>query len=128
MDAVHERRVVAHLRWQRREQVTDPLLVGDIDIEVPDQRDRTVGPNGLTAPGELARLHVALHDVDAVLLVEGDAGDFIEADDVVLRDEAALSSGVVDEHPGNGGLAAGDQVRVGRDLLKQVGLAGAARP
>lgn len=61
-------------------------------------------------------------------MVEGDAGDFIEADDVVLRDEAALPGGVVDEHPGNGGLAAGNQVRVGRDLLEQVGLAGATRP
>ena len=108
--------------------MADPLLVGDIHVEVPDQHDRTVTTDGLTAPGELTRLHVALHDVDAVLLVEGDAGDFIEADDVVLRDEAALPSGVVDEHPGNGGLAAGNQVRVGRDLLEQVGLASATRP
>ena len=40
---------------------------------------------------ELAGLHVALHDVDAVLLVEGDAGDLVEADDVVLADQPALA-------------------------------------
>ena len=89
-----------------------------IDIEVTDKHHGAIGTDAFLTPAEFARLHVALHDVDAVLLVEGDAGDFVEADDVVLRDEAALSSGVVDEHPGNGGLAAGNQVRVGRDLLE----------
>jgi hypothetical protein len=127
VDAVHERRVVAHLGRQRREQVADALLVGDVDVEVADQHDRAVGADRLTASRELAGLHVALHDVDAVLLVEGDAGDLVEADDVVLGDQAALSGGVVDEHAGDGGLAAGDQVGVRRDLLEQVRLAGAAR-
>ena len=76
---------------------------------------------------ELAGLHVALHDVHAVLLVEGDAGDFVEADDVVLADQAALAVGIVDEHARDRRLAAGDQVGVGRDLLEQVALAGASR-
>ena len=44
-----------------------------------------LGADALRAAAELAGLHVSLHDVDAVLLVEGDAGDLIEADDVVLR-------------------------------------------
>ena len=124
---VHERGVVPHLRGQGREQVTDPLLVRDVDVEVPDEHDRAIGPDGLPAAGELTRLHVALHDVDAVLLVEGDARDLVEADDVVLRDQAALAGGVVDEHPRDGRLAAGDEVRVRGHLLEQVGLAGAAR-
>ena len=81
----------------------------------------------LTAARELAGLHVALHDVDAVLLVEGDARDLVEADDVVLGDESALPGRVVDEHAGNGRLAARDQVGVRRDLLEQVRLAGATR-
>ena len=56
----------------------------------------------LNSPG----LHVPLHDVHAVLLVEGDAGDLVEADHVVLADQSALARGVVHEHPGDGGLAA----------------------
>ena len=87
MDAVHERRVVAHLRRQRAEQMTDPLLVLDIDVEVADHDDAAVGADALRPRLELAGLHVALHDVDAVLLIEGDAGDLVEADDVVLADQ-----------------------------------------
>ena len=66
------------------EQVADALLVLDVDVEVADHDDAAVGADALRAAAELARLHVALHDVDAVLLVEGDAGDLVEADDVVL--------------------------------------------
>ena len=72
--------------------------------------------------------HVALHDVDAVLLIEGNAGDLVEADHVVLADQTALPAGVVHEHLRDRRLAAGDQVRVRRDLLEEVALAGAARP
>ena len=78
----------------------------------------------LNSPG----LHVALHDLHAVLLVERDAADLVEADHVVLADQAALAAGVVHEHLRHGRLAAGDEVRVGRDLLEQMRLAGAARP
>ena len=128
MDAVHERRVVPHLRRQRAEQVADALLVLDVDVEVADHDDAAVGADALLAAAELAGLHVALHDVDAVLLVEGDAGDLVEADHVVLADQPALAGRVVHEHAGDGRLAAGDEVGVGRDLLEQVALAGAARP
>ena len=85
------------------------------------------GPDAFLAPAELAGLHVALHDVDAVLLVEGDAGDLVEADHIVLADQSALAVGIVDEHAGDGRLAAGDQMGIGRDLLEEVALAGAAR-
>lgn len=107
--------------------MSDALLVGDVDVEVADEHDRAVGADGFTAAGELARLHVALHDVDAVFLVERDARDFVEAHDVVLGDEAALAGGVIDEHPGDGRLASRDQVSVRRHLLKQVRLTGSAR-
>jgi hypothetical protein len=98
-----------------------------IDVEVADHHDAAVGPDALLAARELAGLHVALHDVDAVLLIEGNAGHLVEADDVVLADQAALAVRHVHEHARDGGLAAGEQVRVGRDLLEKVALAGAAR-
>ena len=84
-----------------------------------------VGADALLAAAELAGLHVALHDVHAVLLVEGDAGHLVEADHVVLADQAALAGGHVHEHLRDGRLAARDQVRVRRDLLVEMALAGA---
>ncbi len=101
----------------------DPLLVLHVDVKVADHDDTAIGANALLAAAELGRLHVALHDVDAVFLVKGDAGDFVEAHDVVLAHESALACGHVDEHACDGGLAARYQVRVGRDLLKQVAFA-----
>ncbi len=127
MDAVHEGRVVAHLRRHRAEQMADALLVLDVDLEIAHHDDAAVGADALLAPAELARLHVALHDIDAILLVEGDAGHFVEADHIVLADQPPLAGRHVDEHPGDGALAAADQVGIGRDLLKEMALAGAAR-
>src|SRR5690348_16841926 len=108
--------------------MTNTLLVDDVNLEVPNHDDAAARANALPPAAELARLHVALHDVDAILLIEGDAGDLVEADDVVLADEAPLPGAVVDEHARHGGLAARDEVGVGRDLLEEVRLAGAARP
>ena len=104
-----------------------PLLLLDVHLEVADHDHAALGADALLAAAELARRHVALHDVHAVLLVEGDPGDLVEADHVVLADEAALPVGHVHEHPGHGGLAARKQVRVRRELLVDVALAGAAR-
>ena len=108
--------------------MTDAQLVSHVDVEVADHDDPALGADRLAAAAELAGLHVALEDVDAVLLVEGDAGDLVEADHVVLGDEAAPAGVHVDEHVGDRRLAARDEVRVRRDLLEQVRLAGAARP
>ena len=91
MDAVHQRRVIPHFRRHRAEQVANPLLVLHVHVEVADHDDAAVGPDALLAPAEFAGLHVALHDVHAVLLVEGDAGNFVEADHVVLADQAPLA-------------------------------------
>ena len=77
-----------------------------IDFEVAHHDHPTKAANALLASAEFPRLHVAFHDVHPVLLIEGDAGDFVEANHVVLADEAALAIGVVDEHLGHGGLAA----------------------
>jgi hypothetical protein len=108
--------------------VAGALLLLDIDIEVADHGDAALGADALLAAAELAGGHVALEDVDAVLLIERHAGHLVEADHVVLADQAALAIAVVDEHLGDGGLAARDQVRVGGDLLEQVALARAAWP
>ncbi|EXI72922.1 MAG: hypothetical protein AW07_03058 [Candidatus Accumulibacter sp. SK-11] len=128
MDAVHERRVVAHLRRQRLKQVAHALLMLHIDLEIADHDDRTVGADALLAARELAGLHVPLHDVHAVLLVEGDAGHLVEAHHVVLAHQASLAIGVVDEHPRHRCLATGDQVRIRRHLLKQMRFASPPRP
>ena len=74
----------------------------------------------ILATAKLAGSHVALHDVHAVLLIEGDPRYFIEAHHVVLAHQATLSSGVVHEHLGDSRLATPDEVRIGRDLLKEV--------
>ena len=65
--------------------------------------------------------HVALHDVDAVFLIEGNSGDLVEANHVILADQAALPGRIVDEHLGDRRFAAGNQMGVGRDLLEQSG-------
>ena len=118
MDSIHEGGIVAHIRRKRTEEMPDALLMFDVDIEVSDHYDAAVGANALFAPAELPRFHVALHDVDAVFLIEGDAGDLIEADNIVLANQPALPVAVVDEHARDRGLAAGNQVSVRRDLLE----------
>ncbi len=55
-----------------------------VNVKVSHHHDAAVGTNALLASAELSRFHVAFHDVDAVLLIEGNAGDFIEADNIVL--------------------------------------------
>ena len=111
---------------QRAQQVAYALLVLDLDVEIADHDDAALGPDAFLAARELAGLHVAFEDVDTVFLVERDARDFIEANNVVLADQAPLARGVVDEHLCHGRLTARDQMRVRGDLLEQMALAGAA--
>ena len=106
VDAVLEGRVVAHLTRQGAEQVADALLLLHIDVEVAHHHDPALSADALLAAAEFARGHVALEDVDAVLLIEGDAGHLVKTDHVVLADQAALAVAVVDEHLGDGGLTA----------------------
>src|SRR5437879_5154565 len=105
----------------------NPLLVLHVDVKVSDHHNTAISTNTLLAAAELGGLHVALHNVDAIFLVKGDAGDFVEAHDVVLAHKSALACGHVDKHTGDGGLAARYEVCVWRDLLKQVAFARAAR-
>ena len=73
VDAVHEGGVVPHLGRHRPEQVSYPLLMLHVHVKISDHDDIAFGADTLPAARELARLHVAFHDVDAVLLVEGNA-------------------------------------------------------
>ena len=68
VDAVHERRVVAHLFGERGQQVTHAELGLDIDVEVAHHDDPAVGADRFATPAELARFHVALEDVTPSLL------------------------------------------------------------
>src|SRR5690349_11267707 len=102
------------------------LLLLDIDIEIADHHNPALSPDILFRAAKLARGHITLHDVDAVLLIKGNSGDFVETDNVILTDETTLSSGVVDEHLGDGCLYTRDQMRIWRYLLKDMALAGSA--
>ena len=108
--------------------MADALLVLNVDVKVAYQDDAAIRADTFLATTELARLHVALHDVHAVLLVEGDAGHLVKADHVVLTDQtSAALGGVLNEHLCHRRLATGNQVGIGRDLLEQMALAGATR-
>src|SRR5260370_17707068 len=78
--------------------MTNPLLVLHVDFEVANHHDAAIGADALLPAAELAGLHVALHDVHAILLAEGDTGDFIEADHVILANQSALTVGILDKH------------------------------
>src|SRR4051794_17113496 len=79
VDAVHEGGVVAHFRRQRTEQVTNALLVSDVNVEVANHDNAAEPSDALLAPAELPRLHVALEDVDPIFLIEGHPRDLVEA-------------------------------------------------
>ncbi len=125
VNPVHKRRVIAHLRRHGAEQMPHSLLVLDIHLEVAHHHYGTIASDTLAAAAELAALHVPLHNVDAVFLVEGYAADLIEADDVILADQPPLPCRVVDEHARDCRFAAAHQVRIGAHLLEEMALAGA---
>ena len=127
MEPVHEGGVIAHFRRKRGQQMADLLRLLKIHIEIADQDNSALGADRILTPRKFAGGHVAFHDVDAVLRIEGHAGDFVETDHVVLADEAALAARHIDEHAGDRRFAARYEMSIGGHLLEQVTLAGAAR-
>ena len=67
VDTVHESGVPAHFWREWSEQVPHTLLMLDVYVEVADEHDATLGANALFAAAELAGLHIALHDVHAII-------------------------------------------------------------
>src|SRR6266446_6564356 len=114
MDTIHECRIVSHFGWHGTQEMANLLLLFDIYVEIANHDDATLSADVFFAAAELARGHIAFHDVDAVLLVEGDAGDFVKTYDIILADQTALATGVIYEHLRHGRLAARDQVPAGR--------------
>ena len=60
------------------------LLVLDINVKVADQNKASISANAFFSTAKFTGLHVALHDIDAIFLIEGDARNFVKADDIVL--------------------------------------------
>ncbi|MCY1459264.1 hypothetical protein D9M71_767240 [compost metagenome] len=106
MDTVHPGGVITHFCRKWAKQMAYALLVFNIHIEVSDKHHGAIGSNAFLPTAELAGLHVALHDVDPFLSIEGDPADLIKANHIVLAHQAALPTSVVDEHLGDGRLAA----------------------
>src|SRR5438445_396366 len=98
MEPVHECSIVTHLRWHWPKQVADTLLVFNVNFEVSHHNYAATRPNALSAPAELTGLHIAFHDVNPILLIEGYPGYLIEAHNVILANQAPLSIAVVDKH------------------------------
>ena len=71
--------------------MSHPLLMLDIDIKVANQNKAAVGANAFFSSAKFTGLHVSLHDVDAVFLVEGNTGNFVKTNDVVLANQTSLS-------------------------------------
>src|SRR5690606_40178579 len=98
VDPIHPGGVITHFRWQRAKQMPYPLLMLDGHIKVPDKHHGAIGTDAFLATAELTGLHVALHDVNPLLGVEGDPAYLIKTDHIVLTHQAALSGIVVHEH------------------------------
>ena len=102
---IHECSVISHRLGHRAEQVTSPQLSGYVDLEVAQESHSAFGTYALPAARELAACHVALHDVDAITVLEPDSGDLVERNHVVLGHQSALPRCIVDEELRHCGLA-----------------------
>ena len=96
MTAIHKCGVITHFLREWTKQMSNPLLVLNIDVKVAHHHNPAVGANALLSPTELARLHIPLHAVHAVLMIEGDSGDLVKAHHVILANQSTLATGVVD--------------------------------
>ena len=67
--------------------------------------------------GPRSRRHVVLHDLNAVLILKGNAGNLIKCYTVPQADKSNGLSGHVVEQIGDGGLSARNKDAVGGDLL-----------
>ena len=125
MEAIEEGRIDHGLREGGQQMAgLHQGVHGLVDIADEDHAGR--GLDRVLAPGEGARGHEVLHDLHAVLVLEGDAGHLVEGHQIPEADQSHRPAGHVVKEIGHRGLAAGDQDAVRADLLVDVALAGAA--
>src|SRR5260370_41738581 len=122
MQSIHKCCIVTHFRRHRSKQVTNALLVFYVKFKVSNHNDTTTGSNTFSPSAEFTRLHVAFHDIDPILLIEGYAGYLVETDNIVLTNQASLTGTIVDEHASNGGFTSGDKMGIRGNLLKKMRL------
>src|SRR6266487_128948 len=127
MNAIHKCCIVTHFRWHRPEKVTNTLLVFYINFEVSNHHDAATRSNTLSSPAELTGFHIAFHNVDPILLIEGNSRYFIKAYDIILANQASLSITVVDKHTGNGCFSSRHKMGIRRNLLEKMRFTGTAR-
>src|SRR6266571_670861 len=120
MNTIHKSCIVTHFRRHWPEKVTNTLLMFYINFEVSNHNDTATCPNTLSSPAELSGFHIAFHDVDPILLIEGYSGYFIKAYDIILANQASLSIAVVDKHTGNGCFSSRHKMGIGGNLLKKM--------
>ena len=96
--------------------------------DVADEYHRRISRYRILTASKRTRGHVVLHDLDAVILLERDAGNFVERDDIPVTNQTDRTAPHVVEQVGDRRLTAGDQNRARADLLIDVRLACALRP
>src|SRR5260370_23954221 len=127
MNAIHKCRIVTHFRRHWPKKVTNTLLVFYINFEVSNHHDTATRSNTLSSPAELTGFHIAFHDVDPILLIEGYSGYFIKAYNIILTNQTSLSIAVVDKHTGNGCFSSRHKMRIRRNLLEKLRFTGTTR-
>ena len=134
VDAVEEGAVVVEFGWERVEQVRCLEDVVHRVVDVALEHHGGVGGEALAAAVVGAVGHVALHDLDGVLVLEVHSRDLVEGDAVpvayqaraVHRGGLGLACAEASKEARGRGLAAADQCGVGADLGVDVALARAA--
>src|SRR6266851_755735 len=121
MESIHKCCIVTHFRWHWSKQVTNALLMFYVNFKVSNHNDTAAGSDAFSPSAELTRLHVAFHDIDPILLVEGYAGYLVEANNIVLTHQTSLTGTVVDKHAGDGCFTSRDKMGIRRNLLKKMG-------
>ena len=126
VEAIKKRRIDHGLgEWGQQMRSFDQGL--DTLVDVADEDHRSVSVDRLSPPGKRPRSHVILHDLDTVMILEGDARHLVERHGIPKPHQAHLLGSHVVEQIGDRGLTPGHQNAVRADLLVYVALAGSSR-
>ena len=109
MNTVKKRRIVGHCIREWFKQVRGLEQNGNILVDIADEDHRGRRRLFFLAAGKGAGRHVVLHDLHAVLVLEVDAGNFVERHTVPHTNKPYRLCTDVVEQVGNGGLAAGNK-------------------